>query len=172
MLNDINSKERINIDSILEDILENKQVNRMNDYIQHYDITCFDHCYSVAKVTYKICKFFHLNYTEATRAAMLHDMFLYDWRIKSSSRKSLHGFYHPRVALENAEKEFNLTDKEKDIILKHMWPLTIIPPKSIEGFVVTISDKYVTLMEALIHYQKSHLLRHAYILWAIILFKF
>ena len=36
-------------------------------------------------------------------------------------------------ALANAEKYFDLTDKEKDMILRHMWPLTPVPPKSREG---------------------------------------
>lgn len=168
MRNKENSKD---FDLVLEDILKNKQVNKMKDYIQHYDISCFDHCYDVAKVTYNACLFLHLDYVEATRAAMLHDMFLYDWRVKSYSRKGWHGFRHPSISLSKAEKEFDLSEKEKDIILKHMWPLTIIPPKSIEGFIVTLADKYITLKEAFLHYEESHLLRHSYILWAIILFK-
>lgn len=35
----------------------------------------------------------------------------------------------PKSALQNAEKEFLLNDKEKDIILKHMWPVTLPFPK-------------------------------------------
>ncbi len=35
-----------------------------------------------------------------------------------------HGFKHARIARYNAETVFKLTDKEKDIIQSHMWPLT------------------------------------------------
>jgi len=159
------------IDLILSDIINNSKVQKMKDYIQHYDISCFEHCYNVARLTYRICKLFHLNYIDATRAAMLHDMFLYDWRVKSNSRKNLHGFRHPRIAMENASKEFDLTKKEKDIILKHMWPLTIIPPKSIEGFIVSVADKHVTIMETLEFQEKAHIFKYSYILWAVLLFR-
>ena len=48
---------------------------------------------------------------------------------------------HPRVAVRNAEKITTLTAKEKDIIIKHMWGATLIPPKYPEGFIVTAVDK-------------------------------
>ena len=42
-----------------------------------------------------------------------------------------------------------LNEKEKDIIIKHMWPVTIEFPKSIEGFILTFVDKYCALSESL-----------------------
>ena len=158
-------------ENILKDILENSQVLKMKEYIQHYDTTLFDHCYNVAWITFKMCKLFHLDYVKATRASMLHDLFLYDWRVKSKKRSKWHAFKHPYVAMKTAEKEFKLSDKEKDIILKHMWPVTIIPPKSLEGFCVTITDKYSAIYESLIHYQKSYIFKYSYVLWAILFFK-
>ena len=38
-------------------------------------------------------------------------------------------------------------DKEKEIIKKHMWPLTFSPPKYLESFIVTIVDKYCAFKE-------------------------
>ena len=38
---------------------------------------------------------------------------------------------------------------EKDIIKKHMWPLTIVPPVCREAWIVTMADKYCSLMETL-----------------------
>lgn len=163
-----NQKE---FDNILSDILTNKTVQKMKQYIQHYDTSCFDHCYNVAWLTYKICKFLHLDYVQATRAAMLHDLFLYDWRVKSKTRSRWHAFKHPFIAMTMASKEFDLTNKEKDIILKHMWPVTIIPPKSLEGFCVTFADKYSAIYESFAHYQKSLVFRYSYVLWAILFFK-
>ncbi|MEE1504614.1 MAG: hypothetical protein UGF89_10270, partial [Acutalibacteraceae bacterium] len=40
-----------------------------------------------------------------------------------------------------------LNKKEEDIIKKHMWPLTVIPPKYLESFVVTSMDKYCATIE-------------------------
>ena len=58
-----------------------------------------------------------------------------------------HGFTHPVVALHNANKYYNLNNLEKDIIVKHMWPLTIVPPKYMEGYVVMYADKYCGFVE-------------------------
>ena len=51
-------------------------------------------------------------------------------------------------------KRFELTDKEQNIILRHMWPLTSIPPSSLEGLVVSIIDK-ICAVEEIIHVEDS-----------------
>ena len=82
--------------------------------------------------------------------ALLHDYFLYDWHDKYSHEK-LHGFHHPNVALENASREYQLTPRERDIIRKHMWPLTLFHiPRCREAWVVTTADKYCSLKETLL----------------------
>ena len=141
-------------ESIINDIANNDTVLKMKKYKQHYSTTCYDHCYSVAYDCYKIAKKLNLDYVSLTRAAMLHDLFLYDWHIKGD-RKGFHAFTHGRCACNNAEKLFNLNDKEKDIIIKHMWPVTVIPPKSIEGFILTGVDKYCATEEILKHISKK-----------------
>ena len=81
---------------------------------------------------------------------MLHDLFLYDWHCyRRQKGERLHGFEHPRKALANAEKFFALTPMECDIILRHMWPLTLTPPSTRESYVVVMFDKYVSLLETL-----------------------
>jgi uncharacterized protein len=52
-------------------------------------------------------------------------------------------------------KHFKITEKEKDIIVKHMWPLTLIPPRYRESFVVTFVDKYLSSAEFLSEYAKK-----------------
>ena len=54
---------------------------------------------------------------------------------------------HGKIALENASKYFSLNEKEREMIKKHMWPVTIIPPRTKEGFLLTFIDKYCALME-------------------------
>lgn len=56
--------------------------------------------------------------------------------------------FHPRIAVKNAEKITDLSDLERDIILKHMWGATIAPPKYKEGYIVTFVDKYCAVKEA------------------------
>ena len=62
----------------------------------------------------------------------------------------MHGFTHPEAALCNASKICELTELEQDIILKHMWPLTLRKiPKYKESFVVNAADKVCALAEML-----------------------
>lgn len=161
--------------SILKDILENDTVRKMYNFRQHYDTTCFDHCFKVALYNYIICKKLHLDYISATRAGMLHDLFLYDWRIHQKDRKRFHAFHHPRIALENSLKLFNLNEKEQDIILKHMWPITIMPPKFVESYITTLVDKYCALEESYIHYKHNVKLnkvyRYAYVFFSLLVIR-
>lgn len=90
------------------------------------------------------------NKRDLVRGALLHDYFLYDWHDKNHVNPlRLHGFHHPGIALRNAGKEYVLSDREKDIIKKHMWPLTIVPPMCREAWIVTAADKYCSLLETL-----------------------
>ena len=130
------------------DIMNSKPFQKMNDYIQHGTTTTMEHCISVSYVSYKISKAFGLDYKSAARGALLHDLFLYDWHTHcKETGNHFHGFTHPVVALHNANKYYKLNNLERDIIVKHMWPLTVIPPKSIEGYVVMYADKYCGFIE-------------------------
>ena len=149
--NSISNQEFLNI---VEDLINNKTVQEMKKYRQHYETTCFDHCYMVSYYCYLICKKYHLDYISATRAAMLHDLFLYDWRVRQPGRKGLHAFTHGKTACENASKLFDLSQKEKDMILTHMWPITMQFPTSVEGFILTFVDKYCALAESFSHYRE------------------
>lgn len=136
---------------IIDDIISNDTVKKMRDFRQHSYTSCFDHCLEASYYCFLICKKLKLDYVSAARGAMLHDLFLYNWRKRVDGRKGLHAFTHPRLALENAQKLFELNKKEQDIILKHMWPLTIIPPRYLESFILTLVDKYCVLSEFKIH---------------------
>ena len=59
----------------------------------------------------------------------------------------LHGLRHPRIALDNARRDFVLTSREEDIIRKHMFPLTLRPPRYKESVVVTCADKLCAMGE-------------------------
>ena len=76
--------------SILTPIINNETVQEMKNYRQHYETSCYDHCLQAAYYCYLICKKYNLDYKSATRAAMLHDLFLYDWRVRQpEDRKSV-----------------------------------------------------------------------------------
>lgn len=147
---------------IIQDIITNDTVQKMKEFKQHYDTSCFEHCKKVAYYSYLICKKYNLDYTAAARAGMLHDLFLYDWRERIDNRKGLHAFTHPKTALQNASALFSLSEKEQDIIGKHMWPVTITLPKYAESYIVTFVDKYCALKESFKAYRSQKKLQTMY----------
>lgn len=132
---------------IVEDIISNDLVQQMKQYRQHFNVSCFDHCLFVSYNLYILCKKHKLDSVSAARAGLIHDLFLYDWRKREDGRKGFHAFTHPKAAYQNAKEIFNLNEKEKDIILKHMWPVTIKIPRYKETFLMTYVDKYMACIE-------------------------
>ena len=133
---------------IVKDILQSDIVKEMKQYKHHYSTTCFQHSLNVSYYNYIVCKKLGLNYKQAARAGLLHDLFLYDWRVEKRKKGELpHGFTHPKRALENAKQHFELDKREEDIIIKHMWPLTFKLPKYPESYVIVMMDKYSAVVE-------------------------
>lgn len=146
------SRKRYDIDDTymecVRDILEHPIFQSMEQFMQHGNTTCKAHCIQVSYMSYCICRRRGWDYVQAARAGLLHDLFLYDWHTHAKETgERFHGFTHPRKALNNAVRHFDLTDKERDIILRHMWPLTPIPPKSREGMTIIYADKFCSLTE-------------------------
>ena len=134
------------------DILHSGNFYSTKKHIQHGNMTVNDHVMDVARYSIAISDKLHIpcNRKDLIRGALLHDYFLYDWHDKNRENyQKLHGFYHPGIALKNARKEYHLTRREEDIIKKHMWPLTVVPPLCREAWVVTAADKYCSLLETL-----------------------
>lgn len=132
----------------VRDILEHPVFLSMDGYIQHGNTTCMAHCIQVSYLSYRICRKWGWNARGAARAGLLHDLFLYDWHTHARETGDyFHGFTHPRAALTNACRHFLLTDAEQDMILCHMWPLTVKPPKTMGGMAIVYADKVCSLGE-------------------------
>lgn len=159
---------------IIKEMINNDTVQEMNKYRQHYDTSCYEHCYLVSYYCYKICKKLNLDYISAARAGMVHDLFLYDWR-ESSTTHRLHAFSHGKVAYNKAKELFEMNSTEKDIIENHMWPVTPKPPKTKEGWIITLVDKYCAVKESKDGFEKqfvkSRVFRFAMILLLVVLFR-
>ncbi|KRL98022.1 HD domain-containing protein [Liquorilactobacillus satsumensis] len=145
------------------DLLATPEVQRLANFKQHYFSNRLEHSISVSYASYCIAKKMHLNAKATARAGLLHDLFYYDWRTTKFSNGT-HAWIHPRIAVRNAEKITHLTKMERDIIIKHMWGATIAPPRYLEGYIVTMVDKYeatsevsVPLMSRYEHLLKEHL---------------
>lgn len=146
------------IKAAAEDILQSDNFQSTKEHIQHGNMTVNSHCMNVARYSLALSEKLHIpcQRDELIRGALLHDYFLYDWHSKEHVQLyRLHGFFHPGVALKNASKEYNLTPREQDIIKKHMWPLTVVPPMCREAWIVSAADKWCSLLETF-HIHKGH----------------
>ena len=128
---------------ITHDISLNSEFMKLND-CRHHGISRLDHSYRVAYYSYKIMKFLKLNYVEGTRAALLHDFFTDDVSELGSINRLRK---HPICALENAKKHFDISPLQEDIIVKHMFPVTIRPPKYLETVIVDVVDDVASIYE-------------------------
>ena len=119
-------------------------------YMQHGAVTVYEHSVRVADFSLAVSRMLGLNVDEKSliRGALLHDYFLYDWHEKDISHR-LHGFRHPKRALRNAREDYALNPVEENIILRHMFPLTLHPPAYKESWLVCLADKYCAAAETL-----------------------
>ena len=135
---------------LMRDLYYSDEVQGLKIYPQHSSINRLDHITSVTYTSYCWAKKAGLDVRATVRGAILHDLFYYDWHDKAMWHRP-HGYKHPRFAMLNAKVlNKDITPKEENIILRHMWPLTVIPPKYKEGMVVSLCDKYCATRELLI----------------------
>lgn len=134
---------------VVSDIYYSPEVQSLAQYEQHMDIDRLRHVTGVAYLAYKTCRHFGLDYEKAARAAAMHDLFYYDWHEGDTGKwHHGHGYKHPRyAALNAAELVEGISEHELKIIRRHMWPLTIVPPTTAEGMIVSLSDKYCAVRE-------------------------
>jgi uncharacterized protein len=143
--------KRLSLAQHVDDILNNDEYKQLGSYTHHRPFTTLEHSLRVAQIAYnwsiRLESKLKLDTYAITRGALLHDFFLYDWHHLRPDGARWHGFRHPRIACQNAERCFKLSEKEKDIILSHMWPLTVRMPKSREAFLVSVADKMASIQE-------------------------
>ncbi|MBR0365051.1 MAG: HD family phosphohydrolase, partial [Clostridia bacterium] len=128
-------------------------IRKLGDFVQHSDITLLMHVRAVSWMTYTFCKTLGWDHVAAARAGILHDYVTYDWHVPDPSHR-LHGFRHPGFAVKNSREITELSALEENMIRRHMWPLTVIPPKYKEAWALTLVDKVIATRETLRKYQK------------------
>ena len=147
---------------IYKKITNDKLFKKELNFMQHGSYTVYDHSIHVAKTSFKLAKKLKLNvdYNSLIKGALLHDYFLYDWHENNEIGKK-HGFVHPRIAMNNAKKDFGLTEKEENMILSHMFPMGKSIPKSKESIILCLVDKYCATKETIINNKFIEVLKKA-----------
>ena len=153
---DLNSAAFLNC---VGSLLETQEVGSMKRWRHHFSITCYQHSLFVSYVAFRIARRLHWDYRAAARAGLLHDLYLYD-PADSSAHPGNQCLDHPEFALRNASALCpDLSAKEKNAILSHMFPLAIHLPRCREALVVNLADKVCATMEVIHLYQTRRLQR-------------
>lgn len=147
-------------DKYVCDILESDKFQEIKKDI-HHGTSKYEHCLRVAKLSYRLGRFFKADLRSVARAGLLHDFFF------GTRKDSLENSYlrHPVTAANNAKKYFDITDLEAEAIKTHMFHHVVLKkifpfinreekasikefkPKSKEGWIVCASDLLISIVE-------------------------
>ena len=133
---------------LVADLIFTDEVQNLVEFKQHHYSNRLEHSINVSYRSFLLAKKWNGDVKATARAGLLHDLFYYDWRTTKFDEGS-HAYMHPRIAAENAAKLTELSDLEKDIIIKHMWGATLALPRYKESYIVTMVDKYCAIKEVL-----------------------
>ena len=143
------------LENIYQSFLKDERILKMKEIPMHRGSSCYYHSFRVAKIAvHRAIKLGGYRLKSLLIASILHDYYLYDWRTNKELAKH-HGVDHPQIAIENAKRDFNISKSVEDIMLSHMWPLTIKnAPKTKEAWLLNHVDNVVATREFLV--SKNH----------------
>lgn len=155
----IDSSFKSELEAIYQSFLKDERILKMKDIPMHRGSNCYVHSFRVAKLAIKrALKKDNVDLKTLLIGAILHDYYLYDWRIEKD-KKLMHVKKHPDVSIKNAVKDFNISKDSQEIIRRHMWPFNIdLFPNTIEARILTLADKTIYWKEELVskkHKQKN-----------------
>lgn len=144
-----NQKKYDNLEymNLVKDIIDNDEFSKTKN-ITHHGLNRFDHCMRVSYYSYKISKLLRLDYKDVARAGLLHDFFFVDNEDVNVTKRLDVLINHPKYALANSKRYFEINEKEEDIITSHMFPVALKTPKYAESWIVDIVDNVVAVGEA------------------------
>lgn len=126
-------------------ILTSKEFLQLSQYVHHHWTTRLMHSINVSYVSWLIARKFGCDARAAARAGLLHDFCPYDFKKKTPTGE-FQAFYHPKAAAKNSQELFEISDREKDAILAHMFPLGPLP-RNKEAWIITMADKICAVTE-------------------------
>ena len=132
------------------DVLASPQFQTARTQIHHHTSTVAAHSMKVAMVSVAICSFLGKMHVKTDRRDVVLGALCHDFGILGrydkfrNSRECCH--QHPIDSVEEAMKVVpDLDEKTRKIIRYHMFPMTIHPPVSLEGVVVSVADKVASV---------------------------
>ena len=146
----LTEEQKQELEAIYQRFLNDPKIQKMKDIPMHRGSNTYLHSFRVAKLSIKrAMSHKEVDLKTLLIASILHDYYLYDWR-KDKEKRKHHGSNHPSIAVENASKDFGISEEEKEIIKSHMWPINIKDfPKTKEARIMSHADKNIATREAL-----------------------
>ena len=126
-------------------ILTNSEFLRLSQYVHHHWTNRFMHSLNVSYLSWLIAGKLGCDARAAARAGLLHDFCPYDFKAVTPTGES-QAYYHPKAAAKNSEALFGISDREREAILSHMFPLGPLP-RNREAWIITLADKVCATME-------------------------
>ena len=131
--------------ALVKNILCNREFLKLSLYTHHQWTTRLMHSINVSYLSWFIARKLGCDEKAAARAGLLHDFCPYDFRAKTPTGEH-QAFYHPKAAADNSAAHFDVTDRELDAILSHMFPLGPLP-RNREAWIISFADKACAIAE-------------------------
>ena len=134
------------------DVMETREFREAFLQEHHYTTTVAEHSINVAVIGIILCillikAHIRVDIEMVVRAALCHDLGIMGREDKYKSEFEC-CMRHPVDSVKVAHGLFpEWDDKTLQCIETHMWPARPGRPHSIEGYVITLADKYASVME-------------------------
>jgi len=129
-------------------VMDPDSVAWMRSQRHHLRVTVLEHSLFVAYMSFLMARHWKkCDPVQAAQAGFLHDLYLYDPKVHGS-HEGTQCFAHPEHALVNSVKLFPwLSERERNAIVSHMFPLARHLPRYGESWAVICSDKICAILE-------------------------
>lgn len=129
----------------VQHIFDDREFLSLGKFVHHQWTNRLMHSINVSYLSWFIAKKLGCDEKAAARAGLLHDFCPYDFAEKTPTGEH-QLIFHPKAAAENSVQKFELSQREVDAILTHMFPLGPVP-KNKEAWIITLADKICAIME-------------------------
>ena len=126
-------------------VAHREELLKQSLYTHHQWTTRLMHSINVSYLSWFIARKLGCDEKAAARAGLLHDFCPYDFRAETPTGEH-QAFYHPKAAADNSAAHFDVTDRELDAILSHMFPLGPLP-RNREAWIISFADKACAIAE-------------------------
>lgn len=129
----------------VQNILDDQEFLSLSQYVHHQWTNRLMHSLNVSYLSWLIARKLGCDAKAAARAGLLHDFCPYDFGKKTPTGEH-QAFFHPKAAASNSLQKFEISQRELNAILSHMFPLGPVP-RNKEAWIITFADKVCATME-------------------------